>query len=358
MTGNNGAWCENMADGVAAFDLTTLSEEINQLFPAYEFDLTGLLQLIMSGQLFQAGELVWDQIKMNILGEIGSVKQLLIAILVLGILSALLSNFMEFFSGKQVAQVGFYILYLLLIAVLTKAFLTSTEIAKETIENIVTFIRLFIPTYFMAVGASVGVTTAAIYYELSLMLALIVESFLVAALLPVIDSYVILSLLSGILAEERLTLLLDLIKKGISLLIKIAIGTVTGLSLLQSMITPVIDNLRIATVKNTISIIPGIGSLAEGVTEMVIGSALLVKNSLGVVGLCVLLCICALPLCKLFLIAGAIKLGAAIAGIVSDKRITGCANRVGDGSLLLFQTVLGAVAVFMVVIAIAAYTTL
>ena len=44
-------------------------------------------------------------------------------------------------------------------------------------------------------------------------------------------------------------------------------------------------------------------------------------------------------------------------GIVSDKRIADCTNHVGDGSLLLFKTVGSAMLLFIIMIAMTAYTT-
>ena len=123
------------------------------------------------------------------------------------------------------------------------------------------------------------------------------------------------------------------------------------------MIAPVLDSLRVSAVKKAIGAIPGIGNLAEGVTEMVIGSAVLIKNSIGILMLLLLLAVCLVPLVKLLVIAGMMKGSAALAGIVSDKRITGCTDRVGDGSLLLFKAAFTAVALFMITIAVVAYTT-
>ena len=102
--------------------------------------------------------------------------------------------------------------------------------------------------------------------------------------------------------------------------------------------------------------IPGIGGVAEGVTELILGSAVLIKNSMGVLFLLILAGTSLIPLLKMILIAGTVKLGAAITGIVSDKRISGCADRIGEGCFLLFRCVFTAMALFMIVIAVVAYT--
>ena len=107
--------------------------------------------------------------------------------------------------------------------------------------------------------------------------------------------------------------------------------------------------------RKALSALPGGGNLAEGVTELMIGSAVLIKNSMGVFLLLVLLAGSILPLLKILLAAGAVKLGAAVAGIVSDKRLSGCTDRVGEGCLLLFRCVFTAMALFLIVIAVVAY---
>lgn len=337
------------------YGMDEMSDNLKQIMPDYEFDTQSVLQEIFQGNINGAIRLLWEGIKGRLLTEIAGLKNILAFIIVIGIVSALFSNFSDIFESHQIADISFYFLYLLLMAVLIKAFLTAAEIASGTIEDIVLFIKMFIPTYYMAVGAATGAATAVLYYQFTLFLAYGIEKLLLFILMPLIYGYVLMALMNGIWAEERLTLLLEFLKKGIAAGLKIAMGVITGLSLFQSMITPVIDSLRTSAVKKAVSAIPGIGNLAEGVTEMLIGSAVLIKNSIGIFLLLLLLFICLIPLFKLLLIACMIKGGAALAGIVSDKRITGCTDRVGDGSLLLFKTTFTAVALFIIIIAVVAY---
>ncbi len=339
------------------YGLGDINGSLEEMLPAYEWDMQGILSDILQGKILTAVGRAWDGVKGTLAAELTGMKNIFASILILGIISALFANFSDIFQNHQIADISFYFLYLLLMAVLMKAFLMAAGIASQAVENIVLFIKMFIPAYFMAVGAASGAASAMVYYQFMLILAYGVEKLLASVLLPLIYSYVLLALMNGVWAEERLTLLLECLKKGIGIGLKAALGAVTSLSLFQSMIAPVLDSLQGTAIKKAISAIPGIGNLAEGVTEMVIGSAVLIKNSIGLLLLLLLLAICLVPLMKLFLIACLMKGSAALAGIVSDKRITGCTDRVGDGSLLLFRTAFTAVALFLIVIAIVAYTT-
>lgn len=339
------------------YGMDEVESGLDLLFPDYELDVREIWRNIIQGKIGGAAGLLWDGVKEKLAAETAGMKNIFASILILGIVSALFSNFSDVFQNRQIADISFYFLYLLLISVLMKAFLEASDIAGQIVENIVLFIRLFIPTYYIAVGAATGAVTGAAYYQFTLVLAYGVEKVLLSVLLPFIYSYVLLALMSGIWAEERLTLLLDFLKKGIGAVMKAAMGAIASLSLLQSMIAPALDSLRTSAVKKAVGAIPGIGNLAEGVAEMVIGSAILIKNSIGMLLLLLLLAVCLVPLAKLLLIAGMIKGSAALAGIVSDKRISGCTDRVGDGSLMLFKAAFTAAALFMVTIAVAAYTT-
>ena len=169
-------------------------------------------------------------------------------------------------------------------------------------------------------------------------------------------SYVILALLNGIWAEERLTLLLDFVKKAIVTALKVVMGMITGFSMVQAVILPVVDKLKISAFRKAVSAIPGVGGVAEGITELVIGSAVLIKNSLGVLMLVLLLAACAMPLVRILTVAWLVKLGAAVTGIISDKRISGCADRVGEGCFLLLRCVFTSAAFFVIIIGVVAYT--
>lgn len=345
-----------ISDWLSSCDMGSVNEGMENLFPGFELDGKELLEMVMEGRVWDAFKKLLGEVRDSLAGEIGGLKQILVYILVLGIVSALFAEFSDLFAGEQIAQAGFYFLYLFLMVILTKVFLFVSEIASGAVENIVLFIKLFIPTYFIAVGAAQGTAAAAYYYQLMLILAYLAESFLNKVLIPLIYSYVMLALLNGLWAEEKLSLLLDFIAKGIGIMLKVSLGAVTGLSLVQAVIMPVASGLRISAMRKVVSAIPGIGSVAEGVTELMLGSAVLIKNSMGVLLLILIAGACILPLLKILTVTGVVKLGAAITGIVSDKRISTCTDRVGEGCFLLLRCAFTAIALFVIVIAVISCT--
>ena len=345
-------------DGIwQEMDLDTAEKSLQDMFPEYHFDGKQELSLIMQGKILKAVGALAAGLGEAFKAQIGEIRTLFVMIIILGVTAALFSNFADVFQSHQVSDIAFYLIYLLLIAVLIKVFGNAASVVREMLNQLITFIQVLIPTYLLAVGTASGATSAAAYYQLFFIAVYIIENCYLSMLIPLVNCFILLSIINGVWMEEKLNMLLDLADKFIGGCIKITLGIITGFSLLQSMISPIVDALEASALKKAVSVIPGIGNLTEGMFEMVVGSAVLIKNSIGIYITIVMIILCALPILKILLLAGVLKIGAALIGIVSDKRMTNCANRVGDGSLMLLKLALSAIALFIISIAIAAYST-
>lgn len=339
------------------YGLDQLQQGLSELFPENVFSLQQIFSQILQGNVLGAIGDILNAMLGDIGGQLAGMRNVLLWLIMLGMVSALMSHFMEIFDKHQIADISFYFMYLLLTAVLLASFGQAVQVATDTMENILVFVRLLVPTYLMAVGVASGTTTAGASHQLVLLLIYSVERVLVGGLLPFIYSYVLLAVVNGIWIEEKLSLLMELLEKAIKAALKGIIGVVTGISVFQSAITPVIDTAKASTLQKVVSAIPGVGGAADSMASLVIGSAVVIKNSIGVVLLILLVSMCLAPLLQILLTACCLKLAAAIMGIVSDRRITACANKVGEGSLLLLRITGTALLMFLISISVVAVST-
>lgn len=336
------------------YGLDELQAGVEALFPEKQINLEELLELVMSGDVFGALANLFKGGLTDAVNQLTSLRDVFIWLLVLGIVSSLMTHFVDIFDKRQVADISFYFMYLLFMVVLLKCFGQATDIATQTIENIILFVKLLVPVYLITVGISAGTITAAASYQVMLLAVCGVEYILSAGLIPLINSYVMLCMVNGVWMEEKLALMIRLVKRIIGMILKGALGIVTGISLFQSLIAPVVDSARKSALQSFVSAIPGVGTAANSVAELVLGSAVIIRNSVGVILLLLLLFMCAVPLVKLGLIAGMLKCAAAFMGVVSDKRITSCTDKVGEAGILLLRTTGTAMLLFMISIAVTA----
>lgn len=338
-------------------NLDTVNGELEKLFPEIHFDGTAVLELIMQGDIWGAIRKMGGMITDAFLTQGSEIRGIFISILILGILAALLTDFADLFQNHQVSDIAFFMVYLLFVTLLLKSYVQTLAIAKGILTDVTSFMKLFIPTYMIAVGSASGLATAGAYYQWLTVLTVLIQGGFLYIVLPAVSTYILLAVINGVWMEEKLAFLLELLEKGIGGCIKIIIGTVSGFSVLQAMISPAIDSLQTVAMQKAAAAIPGIGNLTEGMLKLVVGSAVLIKNSIGIYITLTLLFICFIPIVKLVLLVGAVKLGTALISVVSDKRMTNCANRIGNGSFLLLRTALASVGIFIVQIAIIAAAT-
>lgn len=170
--------------------MDTVMFDFKQLFPEYTFDGKSVMELILQGRLWDAVKELGNGITGVIYFQAGEIKTLFFTILVLGIVAALFINFADLFQDHQVSDIAFYFVYLLMIAVLLKAFAGAASIVREILETVTVFMKLYIPTYIVAVGSASGIASASVYYQILLFIVYLIEWGYLSILLPAVYGYI------------------------------------------------------------------------------------------------------------------------------------------------------------------------
>ena len=339
------------------FNLNEIEEKVQNLFPQWKFSFFDIVKEVYEGNEKGIVELLFERVKDAFFMEVQGIKEVFVTVVIVMLVASVFHTFRDFFQNHQIAEISYYINYLILMIILTNLFGTILEIGENALKTIEEFMRVFFPTYFLIVGNTIGRGTGLAYYQIAGGVIYLVEWCLVSFFLPSLSAYMLFVLINGIWEEDRLSLLLELFQKGISFLLKIMLGILTGASMIQSMIVPIIDRVKGETVYKAVESIPGIGEVAEGALRIWLGSAVLIKNSVGIVGCLLLLMLCAIPMIKILVTGCLLKITAAILGIMGEKKMINCANHVGDGIFMIFRTVCYGMLFFLVLVAITIYVT-
>lgn len=339
------------------YGLGEIQNGLDMLFPEYSLSLWEVLERVLGGDVFGAMQVLYDGSIGGIFRELAGLRDILFWLLLLGLASSVLTHFVEIFDRHQIAELGYYFMYLLFMILLFRCFNETAEVAREAMDNIVLFVKLTIPAYLLAVGVATGAATVSVYSQLMTLIIYGVQHLLSNWGLGLISIYVVLAMVNGVWVEEKLSLLVELIGKLVSMMLKTALGIVTGISIFQTLITPVIDSARASVLQRVISSVPGVGNMAEGVTELVLGSAVIIKNSIGVVLLILLLAVCVAPLIKILVIAWLLRVAAALLGMISDKRLVSCTGYSSEGCMMMFRITGTAMVLFLIVISVVATAT-
>lgn len=302
------------------------------------------------------GLLSWKQLLFWVqdifLKELWQQKQLWVHILILSIAAAVLIHFADVFQNRSVSQISFCIIYMMLFLILAASFQNSLFIARQVMKQMRDFMTVLAPAYLLALTLTSYLTTAGIYYEFFLLLISGLRWFTEVFILPCIEVYVLLILVNHMTGESRLSKLADLAELTVGWGLKAVLAGVCGFHVIQGLVSPAADAFRKSAVSKGLEAVPVIGDAGGSVTDMVLGSAVLIKNGIGATALVALILLCMVPLVKLAVIMAAYYVLAAVLQPVSDERITGCLTGMGNGVRLLLQAVFTVLALFFLTIAL------
>lgn len=316
-----------------------------------------LMMDLVSGKLDQVMAKVGNAIKELLLGEIKTNGHMMGQIIILGIIGAVFSNFSSVFTGSQISETGFFVTYLLLFTYLAASFFTSVSIVSDVVGQILGFMKALLPAYFLAVAFAGGSTAAAASYGFTLFVIAGAQWLLGQVLLSLVRVYALLVMAGHITKEDMLSKMTELLEQIISWSLKTMIGIVLGFQIIQGMVLPYVDSMKTGAIQKIAGAIPGIGNGINSVAQMVLGSGVVIKNTIGAAGIIILLIISAIPLIKLLVLMFLYKCVAALLQPVCDKRIVSCISDIAKGHKLLLSIAASGVLLFVITIALVCAST-
>ena len=295
--------------------------------------------------------LFWRYIAGTITGVFDDWRRLFVSVLVLFILVALVSNLMSALKNEGAAKAAKTFFIVCQLVVLINAFHEVLGIVEEAMTRMIEFLKLMIPAYMICIAAAGSGLTALIFYKLLLGFLCLIEGIVAASLTTVVEGYVMLGVVESVWGEERFKGLMDLIKKGLQWVLKMMIVVMSGSSILQVIITPVVDKTNNAVIQKTAGAIPGIGDVIESVSSVTLASAIAVKNSLGVLILVALILLIAAPVIKSFMILLIIRVSGALGSICGEKQMMKCVEYISEAGFMLLRILITVTTLFFVTIA-------
>lgn len=310
--------------------------------------LTGLIaENGVMGSLREIG----DYVLQSLIGEIRTNRQNMIHILVLVLLFCVLQNFLELTDNSYISELCYMLTYLVMMLLLLKSFSVTAQIVRDMLDTVTGFMRMLLPAYLGVMVFAGSAMSAMSFYELTFFILYGIEMIMNYFLLPLISVYVLFQLANYTLKDEVFSKTADLIHDLFGWGAKIILTLVVGLNVVQSMIAPAVDYASRTTLTKSLGLIPGIGGAASAIGDILIGSGMVIKNSVGVAAIFLLLFLTLVPFIKVLIITFLYKCMAAFLEPIADKRIAKAMAGMATGGGMLMRMI--TTTVFMIFITIA-----
>ena len=281
------------------------------------------------------GELDTNQLLKNIfplLGtEIKEALKVMGSILIIVLIHSVLKSISDNLNNKSVAQITYYVQYILIATVIMTNFSSIITLTKEAVGNMISFIQLLFPLLMTLMLASGSVVSVNLIQPIILFIINLISNIFQSIIIPIILVGTALAIVSKISDRIQIDKLSKFLKSSSVWVIGILLTIFVGVLSIEGTLGSSVDGITAKTAKAAVSsFIPVVGKVLGDAVDTVIGCSAILKNAIGIVGVIVVIAICITPILKLAIITIIYHLTAALCEPIADSKIVSLITQMAD----------------------------
>ena len=265
--------------GIPAF-LNQSKEYIKETFP--ELYLNTIFESGIQGKLNISGfagiiiNSLGDELKTGISG--------IIAILIVIIIHSVLKAVIENLSNSNTGQIAYFVEYLAIVSIITANFSDILSITKISINNLINFMRLFVPILMALMLTSGGLASSSTLGGILILFINIIGTIISSLLIPLIMCSTVLGIVNSFSDRTQVAELSKFMKSAVLWILGIILTLFVCSLTLQGTLSSSVDGVTSKTAKAAIStFIPFVGKIMGDTLDTVIGCTNILKNTFGVI---------------------------------------------------------------------------
>lgn len=263
--------------------------------------------------------------------------KLLGTLILLTIFSMFLQTLQNSFDQSTVSKVAYALIYMVLIIIALNSFRIAMMYTEEAIQTMINFILALIPLLLALMASSGGIVSAAFFHPVILFLMNTSGLLIQYVVLPLLFLSALLSIVSTLTDHYKVTQLAQLLRNVSIGLLGTFLTIFLGVISVQGASSAVTDGITIRTAKFiTGNFVPVIGRMFTDATDTVISASVLLKNTVGIVGVAILLLIAAFPAIKVLTLAFIYKFAAAILQPLGGGPVISCLEIISKSVIYIF----------------------
>ena len=299
------------------------------------------------------GELDTNQLLKNIfplLGtEIKEALKVMGSILIIVLIHSVLKSISDNLNNKSVAQITYYVQYILIATVIMTNFSSIITLTKEAVGNMISFIQLLFPLLMTLMLASGSVVSVNLVKPIILFLINLISNIFQSIIIPIILVGTALAIVSKISDRIQIDKLSKFLKSSSVWVIGLLLTIFVGVLSIEGTLGSSVDGITAKTAKAAVSsFIPVVGKVLGDAVDTVIGCSAILKNAIGIVGVIVVIAICITPILKLAIITIIYHLTAALCEPIADSKIVSLITQMADTFKILLA-ILCSISVMLII---------
>ncbi|MCA1030693.1 stage III sporulation protein AE [Bacillus timonensis] len=263
--------------------------------------------------------------------------KLLSTLIMLTVFSMFLQTLQNSFEKSTVSKVAYALVYMVLIIIALNSFRVAITYTEEAIQTMINFIMALIPLLLALIASSGGLVSAAFFHPLIIFLMNTSGLLIQFIVLPLLFLSALLNIVSTLSEHYKVTQLAQLLRNISIGLLGTFLTIFLGVISVQGASAAVTDGITLRTAKFiTGNFVPVIGRMFTDAADTVISASVLLKNTVGIIGVAILLLIAAFPAIKVLSLAFIYKIAAALLQPLGGGPVIACLDVISKSVIYIF----------------------
>lgn len=287
------------------------------------------------------------------LAEIKASINLMISVLIVIIIHSIFKSIIENLGNSTASQMVYIIQYLVIVTITINSFVSILDITRECINDLMNFMNLLIPIFVSLMLVTGNLVTTTMAQPILIFMVSFIGNFINNFLIPLLLISISISVVSNISEKAQINKISKFLKSSIVWILGIILTIFTCTLSIEGTLSSSVDGLTAKTAKAAVSnFIPVVGKIMGDTVETVIGCGNILKNSVGIVGVLIIVGIAALPIIKVSFLTLAFKITSAACEIVADQKIVKLIDDISDSYKTLLAILISMSIMFIIGITI------
>lgn len=312
-----------------------------------ELDIEEVFESSISGKI-ETYNLFKNSLKIFGKEFLDSIRSMIIILIVI-VIHSVLKSIMENLGNSSSVAVAYFVQYLIIVSLIINIFVDNIEIVKNAILNVVSYMNLFAPIFITLMLASGSIVVSSTTEMILVLLINIIGNVLETFVIPFVLMSTVLSIVSNFSNKIHLSRLSKFFKTGILWFLGIILTIFICVLSIEGTLGKSVDNLTAKTSKAAVStFIPVVGKVMGDSVDSILGAVNVLKNSVGIIGVIILVSIVLFPIIKISILWIIIKIIAAICEIIADESVVKLFDEIADSYKLLFGILVSVSGMFII----------
>lgn len=297
--------------------------------------------------------LEYGKIERIFLSEITTAIELMVSVLIVIIIHSIFKAIIENLGNSTASQIAYIVQYLIITSVVINSFVSILDITKQAIGNIVGFMNMLIPLFLTLMLTTGNIVTMSIVEPVLIFMVSFIGNFINNFLIPLLLISMTISIVSNISDKIQIDRISKFLKSSIIWFLGIVLTIFTCTLSLEGTLSSSVDGMTSKTAKAAVSnFIPVVGKIMGDTVETVIGCGNILKNSVGIIGVIIIVGIVLIPIIKITLLMIAFKMTAAVSEVVAESKIVKLIDNIADSYKILLAILISVSIMFIIGITI------